>query len=217
MPVGTRIAGVEGGGAVAVTREQFDSGLTYDQWKAKMTRNQERHDANERGLKLSTDDIKAFKSLKKPVNVVAIGEDWCGDVIANLPIVGKIAAESDGALNLKVFLRDENEELMNQFLKDGKYKSIPVVAFFDDDFNELGRWIERPSSVTDLREKKRQELYATHPEFGSPSEPPDKLPEADRIKLTQAITQMRDDTKPFADSEVVRELREIVEGIAKRG
>ena len=60
-------------------------------------------------------------------------------------------------------------------------------------------------------------FYATHPEFGSPSEPPDKLPEADRIKLTQAITQMRDDTKPFADSEVVRELREIVEGIAKRG
>jgi len=202
---------------VAVTREQFESGLTYEQWKAKMTRNQERHDANERGLKLSDADLAAFKGLKKPVNVLAIGEDWCGDVIANLPIVGKIAAESGGKLNLRVFLRDQNEELMNQFLKDGKYKSIPVVAFFDDDFNELGRWIERPGSVTDLREKKRQELYANNPEFGSPSDPPDKLPEDARIKLTQAITQMRDDTKPFADSEVVREMREIVEGIAKRG
>jgi hypothetical protein len=201
---------------VGVTREQFDSGLTYEQWKAKMTRNQERHDANERGLKLSADDLAAFKALRKPVNVLAIGEDWCGDVIANLPIVGKIAAES-GTLNLRVFLRDQNEDLMNQFLKEGKYKSIPVVAFFDDDFNELGRWIERPSSVTELREKKRQELYTQHPEFGSPSDPVDKLPEADRIKLTQAIGRMRDETKPFADSEVVRELREIVEGIAKRG
>jgi hypothetical protein len=201
---------------VGVTREQFEQGLTYEQWKAKMTRNQERHDANERDLKLSADDLAAFKSLKKPVNVLAIGEDWCGDVIANLPIVGKIAAES-GTLNLRVFLRDQNEDLMNQFLKDGKYKSIPVIAFFDDDFNELGRWIERPNSVTELREKKRRELYEKHPEFGSPSDPVDKLPEADRIKLTQAIGKMRDETKPFADSEVVRELREIVESIAKRG
>jgi hypothetical protein len=201
---------------VGVTREQFEQGLTYDQWKAKMTRNQERHNANERDLKLSADDIAAFKGLKKPVNVLAIGEDWCGDVIANLPIVGRIAAES-GTLNLRVFLRDQNEELMNGFLKEGKYKSIPVVAFFDDDFNELGRWIERPDSVTQLREQKRQEIYQQHPEFGSPSDPVDKLPEADRIKLTQAIGQMRDETKPFADSEVVRELRAIVEGIAKRG
>ena len=200
---------------MGVTREQFESGLTYEQWKSQMTRNQERHDANERELNLSADDLAAFKSLKKPVNVLAIGEDWCGDVIANLPIVGKIAAES-GTLNLRVFLRDQNEDLMNQFLKEGKYKSIPVVAFFDDDFQELGRWIERPNSVTELREKKRQELYAKNPEFGSPSEPVDKLPEADRIKLTQAIGKMRDETKPFADSEVVRELRAIVESIAER-
>ncbi len=200
---------------MGVTRERFEQGLTYAQWKAQMTRNQERHYANERELKLSDNDLAAFKSLKKPVNVLAIGEDWCGDVIANLPIVGKIAAES-GTLNLRVFLRDQNEDLMNQFLKEGKYKSIPVVAFFDDDFNELGRWIERPNSVTELREKKRQELYAKNPEFGSPSEPVDKLPEADRIKLTQAIGKMRDETKPFADSEVVRELRAIVESIAER-
>jgi len=200
---------------VGVTRERFEQGLTYAQWKAQMTRNQERHYANERELKLSDNDLAAFKSLKKPVNVLAIGEDWCGDVIANLPIVGKIAAES-GTLNLRVFLRDQNEDLMNQFLKEGKYKSIPVVAFFDDDFQELGRWIERPNSVTELREKKRQELYAKNPEFGSPSEPVDKLPEADRIKLTQAIGKMRDETKPFADSEVVRELRAIVESIAER-
>jgi len=200
---------------VGVTRERFESGLTYQQWKAQMTRNRERHDANEAGLTLSADDLAAFKSLKKPVNVLALGEDWCGDVIANLPIVGKIAQES-GTLNLRVFLRDQNEDLMNQFLKDGKHKSIPAVVFFDDDFNELGRWIERPNSVTELREKKRRELYEKNPEFGSASDPVDKLPEDARIRLTQAIGQMRDETKPFADSEVVRELRGIVEGIKAR-
>jgi hypothetical protein len=145
-----------------------------------------------------------------------LAEDWCGDVIANTPIVGRIASEVD-TLNLKVFLRDQNEDLMNQFLKEGKYKSIPTVVFFDDEFNELGRWIERPESVTKLREEKRQTLYRDNPEFGSPSDPPDKLPEDARIKLTQAIAQMREETKPFADQEVVRELGEIAKGIAAKG
>ena len=201
---------------MGVTRERFDQGLTYEQWKAQMTRNRERHDANEQGLPLSEADLAPFKNLPKKVNVLMLAEDWCGDVIANTPIVGRIASEVD-TLNLKVFLRDQNEDLMNQFLKDGKYKSIPAVVFFDDDFNELGRWIERPESVTKLREEKRQALYRDNPEFGSPSDPPDKLPEDARIKLTQAIAQMREETKPFADKEVVRELGEIAKGIAAKG
>jgi hypothetical protein len=201
---------------VGVTRERFESGLSYEQWKAQMTRNRERHDANEQGLPLSEEDLAPFKNLSKPVNVLMLAEDWCGDVIANTPIVGRIASEVD-TINLKVFLRDQNEDLMNQFLKEGKYKSIPTVVFFDDEFNELGRWVERPESVTRLREEKRQALYRDNPDFGSPSDPPDKLPEDARIRLTQAIAQMREETKPFADQEVVRELGEIAKGIAAKG
>ena len=201
---------------MGVTRERFEQGLSYEEWKAQMTRNRERHDANETGLPLSDADLAPFKSLPKKVNVLMLAEDWCGDVIANTPIVGRIASEVD-TLNLKVFVRDQNEDLMNQFLKEGKYKSIPTVVFFDDDFNELGRFTERPDSVTKLREEKRQALYRDNPDFGSLSDPPDKLPEDARIRLTQAIAQMRDETKPFADKEVVRELGEIAKGIAAKG
>jgi hypothetical protein len=201
---------------VGVTRERFEQGLTYEQWKAQMTRNRERHDANEQGLPLSEADLAPFKSLKKPVNVLMLAEDWCGDVIANTPIVGRIASEVD-TLNLRVFLRDQNEDLMNQFLKEGKYKSIPAVVFFDDEFNELGRFIERPDSVTKLRAEKQQALYRDNPEFGSPGDPPDQLPEDARIRLTQAIAQMREETKPFADHEVVRALGEIAKSISAKG
>jgi hypothetical protein len=201
---------------VGVTRERFEQGLTYEQWKAQMTRNRERHDANEQGLPLGEADLAPFKSLPKPVNVLMLAEDWCGDVIANTPIVGRIASEVD-TLNLRVFLRDQNEDLMDQFLKEGKYKSIPAVVFFDDEFNELGRWIERPASVTKLRAEKQQALYRDHPEFGSPGDTPDKLPEDARIRLTQAIAEMREETKPFADREVVRELGEIAKSIAAKG
>ncbi|HEX5417632.1 MAG TPA: thioredoxin family protein [Chloroflexota bacterium] len=195
---------------MAVTAERFNQGMTYDDFKAQMTRNRERLEAAQQGFTPAPADLAAFKNLTQPLNVMAIAEDWCGDVIANLPIVGKLARES-GKLNLRVFLRDQNLDLIDQFLKEGKYRSIPVFVFFDQQFNELGHFIERPTSVTELRAQKRAEVFAQHPEFGSPSAPPDQLPEDVRARLNQAITAVREETTPFANAEVVRELRAIID------
>lgn len=194
---------------MAVTRERFEQGLTYEQFKAGMTRNRDRLEAAERGFTPSESERAAFRALPKTLNVLAIGEDWCGDVIANLPILASLAADS-GKLNVRVFLRDQNLDLIDQYLKEGKYRSIPVFVFFDESFQELGHFIERPASVTELRAKKRLELYAQNPEFGSPDSPVDQLPEDVRVRLAQATAQLREDTTPWANSEVVRELKAIV-------
>src|ERR1043166_5842420 len=155
---------------MAVTRAQFESGMTYQQYKDQMTRNREQLEQNERDLQLNAQDVQAFKDLPKPVNVLALAEDWCGDVIANLPILGRIANES-GTLNVRVHLRDgeSGSPIMDQYLNRGQFKSIPTLIFLDENFNELGVWIERPDSVTKLREERRQKLYADNPSWGDPS------------------------------------------------
>src|ERR671939_554073 len=142
---------------MAVTREQFESGLTYEAYKAQMTRNREQVEQNERDLQLRPEDIQAFRDLPQPVKVMALAEDWCGDVVANLPILGRLAQESNGKLDVRVHLRDQEPgaTIMNDYLNKGQFKSIPVFVFLDSDFNELGVWIERPDSVTALREQKR--------------------------------------------------------------
>lgn len=195
---------------MAITAERFNQGLTYDAYKNQMTRNRERLEENEKKFSPTPADLAAFKNLSQPLNVVAIAEDWCGDVIANLPILGRLAQET-GKLNVRVFLRDQNLDLIDQYLKQGKYRSIPVFVFFDQSFNELGHFTERPESVTELRAQKREEIFAQHPEFGSPTAPPDQLPEDVRARLNQALTAMREETTPFANAEVVREIRAIVE------
>src|SRR3712207_3747437 len=149
---------------MAVTRERFESGLTYDEWKTAMTRNRERFGQLEGGVEIAPDDLAAFRRLPAPLNVLVLAEDWCGDVINNLPVLGRLAAESR-TLNLRVFPRDQHPDLMDQYLNQGKYKSIPVFAFFDDQFREVGRWIERPASVTAKREERRREIHAQNPEL----------------------------------------------------
>ena len=198
-----------------MTKERFASGLTYDGYKDAMTRNRDRLDASEQRVQVDPEAVRFFKSLPKPLNVVALAEDWCGDVIANLPVLGRLAKEV-GTLNVRVFYRDQNEDLINKWLNQGKYKSIPVFAFFDEDFRELGHWIERPTSVTELRARKRKEVFAAHPEFGSPDAPPDALPEETRTRLAAELQKMRDETTAFANAEVQRELRELVAALPVR-
>lgn len=201
-----------------VTREQFDSGLTYDAYKAQMTRNLEQVEQNEKDLQLKSEDVQALRGLPQTVNVMALAEDWCGDVIANLPVLGKLGTESDGKLNVRIHLRDQEpgSQIMDQYLNKGQYKSIPTLIFLDGDFNELGVWVERPDSVTRLREEKRLALYAAHPEWGDPSQPIAELPEDVRTQVQQASAALRAETKPFSNSEVVRELRALAERITAR-
>src|ERR1700758_3385778 len=101
---------------MAVTREQFDAGMTYDAYKAQMTRNKEQFEQNEKDLQLSAADLGAFTGLPQTLNVLALAEDWCGDVVANLPILGRLAQASDGKLNLRVLLRDQQpgEQVMDE-------------------------------------------------------------------------------------------------------
>jgi hypothetical protein len=195
---------------MAVARERFALGLTYEEFKARMTRNQERFAANERDVRLDPADVAAFAALPRPVHVLVLAEDWCGDVIDNLPVLGRAAQES-GKLDLRVFLRDENLDLIDQYLKQGQFRSIPVFAFFDDEFRPLGHFTERPDSVTARRLQRRRDLYDQHPEFGALGTPADQLPEAVRADLSQALTALREETKPQDNQDVVRELRAIIE------
>jgi hypothetical protein len=48
---------------------------------------------------------------------------------------------------LRVFFRDKELDLTHLFLNNG-YMSIPVIVFFDKDWNEVGRWIERAHAAT---------------------------------------------------------------------
>ena len=198
---------------MTVSRARFEQGLTYAEYRKQMTRNQERFDETEQTVELVAEDVDFFRQLPHKVHVVVIAEDWCGDVIANLPVLGRLAEES-GKLDVRVFLRDQNLDLMDMYLKQGQFRSIPVFVFFDEDFNELGHWIERPAAMTELVQEARLKHFASDPELAgiSPSTSPSELPEAARLRLGQTLTAFRAEKRAFSDREVVREIRDLLRG-----
>jgi thiol-disulfide isomerase/thioredoxin len=82
--------------------------------------------------------IAAKISGYKRLIILIITEPWCGDSLALLPIIRKIA-EVNGRWGIKILLRDSNLKIMDQFLSRG-VRSIPIFLFLDDQGELLFRW-----------------------------------------------------------------------------
>lgn len=89
-----------------------------------------------------------FRDFSEKQTWLVISEPWCGDAAQTLPFLNKIEQLSEN-IDLKIVLRDENLELMNQFLTNGS-QSIPIVIMVDETMNVLQSWGPRSKAATKL-------------------------------------------------------------------
>src|SRR5262249_22919882 len=128
-----------------VTEERCVGGLPLRQSVDHMSVNRERFVDALDDVTLGPADAQILERLGGTRRVLVISEDWCGTCLAHVPYVAKLV-EGRPDIELRLFPRDTNLDLMDQFLKKGRYRSIPVFAFFDEHMNELARFLEiRPS------------------------------------------------------------------------
>jgi hypothetical protein len=98
--------------------------------------------------KLNSDTVNAFKNLSTPQTWIILSEGWCGDAAQNIPVINKIA-ELNSNINLRIILRDENLEFMNNFLTNGA-QAIPKLIALDDNLDVITTWGPRPTLATKM-------------------------------------------------------------------
>ncbi len=99
--------------------------------------------------KLSTKAETKTQKIQREFTWLVLTESWCGDAAQTLPIFNKFA-ETNSKIDLKIVLRDENSDLMDQFLTNGS-KSIPKLIVIDRNTNEvLNSWGPRSKKATNL-------------------------------------------------------------------
>ncbi len=158
-----------------VTTERFASGMTWTQYLGHISRNREKFEYNYSETALSEADTAAFRRLAArengPARVLALGEDWCPDVFRGIPVMARIAEAS--GMEFRIFPRDDNPDIMSEFLNQGEHLSIPVFVFYTRDHRYIAHWIERPAKANaELPEmmqifagKSREEARPLYDEF----------------------------------------------------
>ena len=77
---------------------------------------------------------------------IVLTESWCGDAAQNIPVLQKLA-QINANIDLRLVLRDDNDELMQKYLTNGG-KSIPkLIAVSEDLKTELFTWGPRPANA----------------------------------------------------------------------
>jgi thioredoxin-like negative regulator of GroEL len=88
-----------------------------------------------------------FEKVKSKQIWIVFVEGWCGDVAQNVPILEKIALESNGFVEIKYLLRDDNLELFDHFLTNGARAIPKLIAFSDEKSEILFQWGPRPKTI----------------------------------------------------------------------
>ncbi|MCH8534292.1 MAG: thioredoxin family protein [Flavobacteriaceae bacterium] len=99
--------------------------------------------------KINPEAVSKISEINTRQIWLVITEAWCGDAGHALPFINKLA-ELNPKIDLQIVLRDENEELMNNFLTNGG-KSIPkLISYSPEDQKVLFTWGPRPDEAMQM-------------------------------------------------------------------
>ncbi|MNQ25301.1 hypothetical protein D3C85_385160 [compost metagenome] len=108
-------------------------------------------------IKISEENVLKLHALDKQYIWLVIAEGWCADGAQILPIFDKMALDSDKKIELKIVLRDDNEELMSHFLTNGA-RAIPKLIIIDRETGDvLADWGPRPKGAVELIQNYKKE------------------------------------------------------------
>lgn len=128
-----------------VNRERFDNAATFQEYLETVDKNRDLwHGVYER-VRVSDETVAEASQIPGDWYLGALSEDWCGDAVNTLPVIARLAEEA--GWDLRVFGRDDNPDLMDGHLTNGRSRSIPVVIVYDEHFNEIGWWGPRPQEI----------------------------------------------------------------------
>lgn len=115
-------------------QQWYEKGLTPAAYMDTLDKHQEGFHKIYESFSVPTDATWTHNNLR----VVVLAEPWCGHCMLNIPILLRLAEKAD--IDVRFLLRDENLELMDQYLTNGKSRTIPIMIFIDESGKEVAKW-----------------------------------------------------------------------------
>lgn len=120
--------------------------------------NEARMNRLEKTIVVSDEVASKLQHLNNHYIWLVLSEGWCGDAAQILPILNKMALSSDKKIDLRIVLRDENQELMDQYLTKGGRAIPKVIVICKEAGIVRADWGPRPKGAAELMAKHKKEV-----------------------------------------------------------
>lgn len=176
--------------------EWFEKGIPAKEFISSMKVHKENLQSIQERFSISAEDQGFFNELTtKELRAIVITEDWCGDAMMNIPILLNIAEAAN--IETRMVLRDQNLELIDQYLTNGTARAIPIFIFIDKNGEEKAVWGPRAPKVQEYVMELRSDLPAKD----------DERFEAEQKEVIEKITAAFSEEKQLWD-EVYSSIKE---------
>lgn len=131
---------------MTVEWEFYERGVDVEAYMEQMTDEAKKEGALAVYQKVEMTKTPSFYAtlVRKPVVVLVITEDWCGDAMMNVPILRRLAELAQ--IDVRVVLRDEDVTLIDRHLTNGG-RSIPIFLALDQEGKVIQKWGPRARVV----------------------------------------------------------------------
>ena len=201
---------LEAGARVAdAARAAWAAGRTYADYADNLKIHQATFGAEYQAVSFTDEERRALAGIPQPVRVLAVVEEKCPDVIANLPIVAQIVEAIPGS-QLRILHRPDHRDVADAYPATDGRNHIPTYVVFTENGRELGVFIERPDEIQEEYAKSRAKNYAKIDEQ-FPNTALEDLPEAFTTQLALEAMARRRALRDTERAALVRWFVRIVE------
>ncbi len=128
-----------------VTRERYETGLTFTDFLASARANVDLWRAVYTRAQVSDADVARVIATGRQWHLLVLVEDWCGDGVNTVPVMARLTERAPN-VDLRILARDANLDLMDTHLTAGA-RSIPIVLILNAAYQEQGYWGPRPREL----------------------------------------------------------------------
>jgi hypothetical protein len=184
--------------------EYWESAMDAEAYLNQMTQRREQFDRRITATELSNAEREAFSG--RPLRILTLTEDFCGDSAQFIPPVIRLAQELDN-VEIRLLLRDQHRELASGYVRKDGYQAIPVLILLTEDGEELGNLVERPARVNEALAAETRRFATENPHLKGVNRTYDKM-------APETRTAVRDNSERFRDVNQAEWTRWLLEDLA---
>ena len=137
--------------------EIYRQGIPFSEFMENATRRKTLWDRNYGDGEVPEDILSRARALSGTWRILAIAEDWCSDSVNTVPFLA-LLAEATATVELRVVNSEVGQAIMEAHLTPDGRPATPTVLILDEEYDEAGCWVERPSELQAWAMENREAL-----------------------------------------------------------
>ncbi len=126
--------------------ELYRSGLSFDEFLARVDQRKAMWVNHYENGAVSGALIERARRIAGTWRILAVAEDWCSDSANTIPYLALLTEQVDG-VDMRLIDDDAGREIMEAHRTPDGRPAIPTLLILDEDYEEVGCWIERPADL----------------------------------------------------------------------